>query len=80
MKFKLIVVHENNSHNFDIGHSRTNFKVTARLLHFSPFTAIQNVRSHNSTYVQARKLLSSVYVYLIIIYKFIVIATVCGVE
>ena len=44
--------------------------VTAQLSNFSPFTAIHTVRSHNSTLVQARKLILSVYVYLIIIYKF----------
>ena len=37
---------------------------------FSPFTAIQTVRSHYLTLVQARKLILSVYVYLRIIYKF----------
>ena len=36
----------------------------------SPFTAIQTVRSHNSTLVQARKLILSMYVYLILIYRF----------
>ena len=45
MKFKYIVVYENNSDKFDIGHCRT--KVTVR--NFSPFTAIQPVGSNNST-------------------------------
>ena len=45
-------------------------KVMAQRGNFSPFTAIQNVRSHNSTLLQARKLILSVYVCLIIIYKF----------
>ena len=37
---------------------------------FLHFTAIRTIRSHNSTLVQARKLILSIYVYLIIIYKF----------
>ena len=37
---------------------------------FSPFTTIQTVRFHNSTLVQARKLIITEYVYLIRIYKF----------
>ena len=52
-----------------IGHCLTNVNVMARLKFF-PITAIQTVRSHNSTLVQSRKLILSVYVYLIIIYKF----------
>ena len=60
---KYIVVYENNSDKFDIGHCRTKVVVMA----------IQTVRSHNSTLVQARKLILSVYVYLIIIYKFKII-------
>ena len=68
MKFKYITVNKNNSDKFDIGHCRTKVKVTARL--FSPFTAIQTFRSHNPSLVQARKLILSVYVYQVIIYKF----------
>ena len=45
MKFKYIVVYENNSDKLEIGHCRTKVKVMARI--FSPFTAIQTVRSHN---------------------------------
>ena len=41
----------------------------SRSLHFSPFTTIQTVRSHNSTLVQARKLILSIYVHLILTYK-----------
>ena len=57
MKSEYIVVYENISDKFDIGHCRTKVKFTARLLNFFPFTAIQSVRSHNSTLVQARKLI-----------------------
>ena len=35
----------------------------------SPFTAIQSVRSYHSTIVQARKLILSMYVHLIIIFQ-----------
>ena len=44
MKFKCIVVYENNSAKFDIGHCQIKVKV--------PFTAIQTVRSYNLTLVQ----------------------------
>ena len=60
----------NNSDKFDIGHGRTKVKVMARLSNFSPLNAIQNFMSHNSTSVQARKLILGVYVYLTIVYKF----------
>ena len=69
MKFKYSVVYENNSDKFDIGHCRTKVKVTALTSKlFSIFTAIQTVRSHSSTLVQARKLILSMYVHLILIY------------
>ena len=54
MKFKYVVVNENNSDKLDIGHYRTKVKVTARLWNL----------------VQVRKLILGVYVYLIVIYKF----------
>ena len=73
--FKYIVVFENNSDKFHIGTCQTKVKDMVRLLNVSPFTAIQTVRSYNSTLVQARKLILSVYVYLIIIYNFINIVT-----
>ena len=57
MKLEYIVVYENISDKFDIGHCRTKVKVTARLRNFSPFTTIQTVRSHNSTLVQAGRLI-----------------------
>ena len=66
MKFEYFVTYENNSNKFDIGHRRTKVKVMVRLLKFSLFTPIQTVRSHNSTLVQARKLVLSMYVYLVI--------------
>ena len=69
MKLEHIVVFENISDKFDIAHWQTKVKVTARLRNFSPFTAIQTLRSHNSTLVEARKLILSMYVHLILIYK-----------
>ena len=36
---------------------------------FSPFTTIQTVRSYSSTLVQARNLILSMYLHLILIYK-----------
>ena len=67
MKLDYIVKYENTcfSDKFDIGHCRTKVKVTARLdqgqghsatSKFFSFTAIQTVRSHNSTLVQAGSL------------------------
>ena len=51
MKFKCIVVYENNSVKFDIEHCQIKVKV--------PFTAIQTVRSYNLTLVQERKVICS---------------------
>ena len=69
MKLEYIVVYENSSDEFDIEHHRIKVKVTVGLQMFSPFTTIQTVTSCNSTLVQARKLILSMYVYLIVIYK-----------
>ena len=71
MKSFYIVVHvyENSSNKFDIEHHRIKVKVTVRLQKLSPFTTIQTVMSYNSTLVQARKLILSKYVHLIVIYK-----------
>ena len=69
MKLEYFVVYENSSDEFDIGNCWTKVKVTAQLRIFSPFTAIQTIKFHNSTLVQARNLIFSVYVYLILIYS-----------
>ena len=61
MTLEHIVVYENISDKFDIGHCQTKVKVTAPLRNCSPFTSIQTVTSHNSTLVQARKLMLSMY-------------------
>ena len=69
MKLEHIVVYENSSDEFDIEHHRIKVKVTVGLQKRSPFTTIQTIRSYNSIFVQARKLILSMYVYLIVIYK-----------
>ena len=66
MKLKYIVVYENSSDEFDTEHHRIKVKVTVGL---QKFTTIQTVRSYNSTLVQARKLILSMKVHLIVIYK-----------
>ena len=68
MKLEYIVVYENISDKFDIGHCQTKVNFTVRLRNFSPITTIQTVRSHNSTLVQAGRLILSMYVHLILIY------------
>ena len=68
-KLEYIVVYENSSDEFDIELRRIKVKVTVGVQRFSPFTTIQIVRSYNSTLVQARKLILSMYVHLILIYK-----------
>ena len=69
MKLEYIVVYENSSDEFDIDHHQIKVKVTVGLQMFSIFTTIQTVRSYNSTLVQARKLILSKCVHLIVIYK-----------
>ena len=62
MKFKYIVLYENNSDKYDIEYYPIKVKVTARVKTIFPFTAIEAVMS---TSVQARKLLLCMYVHLI---------------
>ena len=69
MKLEYIVVYENISDKFDIGHCQTKVNVTEQLPNFSPFTKIQTVRSHNPTLVQTGRPILSMYVHLILIYK-----------
>ena len=57
------------SDEFDIELRQIKVKVSVGLQKFPPFTTVQTVRSYNSTLVQARKLLLSMYVHLILIYK-----------
>ena len=68
-KSEYIVVYENSSDEFDIELHRIKVKVTVGVQKFSPFTTIQTVRSYSSTLVQARKLILSIYLHLILIYK-----------
>ena len=65
-----IVVYENNLDKFDVDHCQIKVKINVGLQMFSPFTNIQTVRSYNSTLVQARKLILSMYVHLIVIYYY----------
>ena len=66
-KSEYIVVYENSSEEFDIELYRIKVKVGVQT--FSPFTTIQTVRSYSSTLVQARNLILSIYLHLILIYK-----------
>ena len=68
-KLEYIVVYENSSDEFDIELHRIKVKVTVGIQKFSPFTTIQTVRSYSSTLVQARNLILSIYLHLILIYK-----------
>ena len=68
-KSEYIVVYENSSDEFDIELHRIKVKVTVCVQKFSPFTTIQTVRSYSSTLVQARNLILSIYLHLILIYK-----------
>ena len=70
-KSEHIVVYENSSDKFDIELHRIKVKVAVGVQKFSPFTTIQTVRSYSSTLVQARNLILSIYLHLIliIIYK-----------
>ena len=68
-KSEYIVVYENSTDAFDIELHRIKVKVTVGVQKFSPFTTIQTVRSYGSTLVQARNLILSIYLHLILIYK-----------
>ena len=68
-KSEYIVVYENSSDEFDIELYWIKVKVTVGIQKFSPFTTIQTVRSYSSTLVQARNLILSIYLHLILIYK-----------
>ena len=52
-----------------IGNCQTKIKVMVQLRNFSLLTTIQTLRSHKTTLVQDRKLILSMYVHLILIYK-----------
>ena len=75
MKLEYFVVYGNSSNELNIELCRIKVKVTVGLQKFSSFTTIQTVRSCNSTLVQTRKLILSMYVHMILIYKFFNIVT-----
>ena len=68
-KLEYIVVYENTLDEFDIELRRIKVRVTVGVQKFSPFTTIQTVRTYSSTLVQARNLILSIYLHLILIYK-----------
>ena len=68
-KSEYIVAYENSSDEFDIELHRIKVKVTVGVQKFFPFTTIQTVRSYSSTLAQARNLILSMYLHLILIYK-----------
>ena len=68
-KLEYIVEYENSSDEFDIELRQIKVKVTVGVQKFSPFTTIQTVRSYSSTLVQARNLILSMYLHLILIHK-----------
>ena len=68
-KLEYIGEYENSSDKFDIELHQIKVKVTVGVQIFSPFTTIQTVRSYSSTLVQARNLILSVGLHLILIYK-----------
>ena len=68
-KLKYIVVYKNSSDEYNIELRRIKVKVTVGVQKFSPFTTIQTVRSYSSTLVQARNIILSMYLHIIIIYK-----------
>ena len=68
-KLEYIVVYENSSDEFDIELHRIKVKITVGVQKFSPFTTIQTVRSYSSNLAQARNLILSICLHLILIYK-----------
>ena len=60
MKFEYFEVYENILHKFDIEYCLTKVKAHSVTLIFSPFTAIETIRSLNTTLAQARKLILSI--------------------
>ena len=69
MKLEHIVVLYMKIAQFDIEHHQIKVKVTVGLQTVSPFATIQTVRSYNSSLVQVTKLILSMYVHLIVVYK-----------
>ena len=68
-EYIVVPVYKNSSDEFDIELHRIKVKVTVGVQKFSSFTTIQTVRSYSSTLVQARNLILSIYLHLILIYK-----------
>ena len=69
MKFEYIVVYENSLLSSFLGIVKSRSGVTVGLQNVFLFSSIQSTRSYNSTLVRARKLILSIYVHRIILYK-----------
>ena len=69
MKLGYIVIYENSSDKFDIEHCRIKVNVTVGVQMFLHLPQFNLSRCYNSTLAQARKLILSMYVHLILIYK-----------
>ena len=65
------MVYKNSSDEFDIELHPIKVKITVGLQRFSQFNTVQTVRSYNLTLVQARKLILSMYVHPILMYKIV---------
>ena len=61
--------YENSSDEFDIELHRIKVKVTIGIQKFSKFTTMQSVKSYSSSFIQARNLILSMYVHLVLVYK-----------
>ena len=68
-KLEYIVVYENSLDEFNIELHQIMVNVTVGIQIFSPFTTIQTIRSYSLSLVQARNLILSMYVHLVLIYK-----------
>ena len=64
------MVYENSLEELNI-ELRIKVKITLDLQRFSQFNTVQTIRSYNLTLVQAMKLILSMYVHLILIYKIV---------
>ena len=69
MKLEYIVVYENSSDKFDIELCRINFKVTVGILIFPHLPQYKLSGPIVQLFLQARNLILSIYVHLILIYK-----------
>ena len=69
MKLEYIVVYENSSDEFDIELRRIKVKVTVDIQNCPHWKTVQTVRPYISSLVEARNLILSMYVHLVLIYQ-----------